>query len=259
MESYRKLYSLRVQHDYFEGKPCTAIGCRLTPQGIELARQRNLLFRQTAADEWTVYYDCNGAKFNKDDEILSLELYLADPNFTLYTEWKDFCPSDAYELELPVTETETNAENAILPSDKRRKIGSGFCSVSLHLANAMQPAPDGDKPGQAVLHFRSQKLKWEYIFFQRNGNSIPETGLKLEDANKQIAFTDLKPETAYGRKGMSVTTEEAIPMRATYGSRLRLILQEESKPKRIVLANIEPPIPGRFVTGKGLIRQICYY
>ena len=46
MESYRILYRLRVQHDYFEGRPCTAIGCRLTPQGIELARQRNLLFRQ---------------------------------------------------------------------------------------------------------------------------------------------------------------------------------------------------------------------
>lgn len=259
MESYRILYRLRVQHDYFEGRPCTAIGCRLTPQGIELARQRNLLFRQTAADEWAVLYDCNGAKFNRDDEILSLELYLADPDFTLYTEWKDFCPSDAYELELPVTETETNAAKAILPSDKRRKIGSGFCSVSLHLANAMQPASDGNEPGQAVLHFRSRKVKWEYIFFQRNGNSIPETELKLEDANKQIVFPDLQPTTAYGRKGMSVITKEAIPMRAAYGSRLRLVWQEENKPKRIVLANIGPPVPGRFVTGKGLIRQICYY
>ena len=204
-------------------------------------------------------YDCNGAKFNRDDEILSLELYLADPDFTLYTEWKDFCPSVAYELELPVTETETNAAKAILPSDKRRKIGSGFCSVSLHLANAMQPASDSNEPGQAVLHFRSRKVKWEYIFFQRNGNSIPETELKLEDANKQIVFPDLQPTTAYGRKGMSVITKEAIPMRAAYGSRLRLVWQEESKPKRIVLANIEPPVPGRFVIGKGLIRQICYY
>ena len=102
-------------------------------------------------------------------------------------------------------------------------------------------------------------MKWEYIFFQRNGNSIPETELKLEDANKQIVFPDLQPTTAYGRKGMSVITKEAIPMRAAYGSKLRLVLQEESKPKRIVLANIEPPVPGRFVTGKGLIRQICYY
>lgn len=259
MESYQKLYSLRVQHDYFEGKPCTAIGCRLTPQGVELARQRNLLFRQTAADEWTVFYDANGTGFNGNDGILSLELYLADPNFALYTEWKDFCPSDAYELELPVTETETNAANVILPSDKRRKIGSGFCSVSLHLANAMQLVSDGNEPGQAVLHFRSQRVQWEYIFFQRNGNSIPETKLKLEDANKQIEFPDLKPIVTYGRKGMSVTTKEAIPMRAAYGSKLRLVLQEESKPKRIVLANIESPIPGRFATKKGLIRQICYY
>lgn len=26
MESYQTLYRLRVQHDYFEGKPCDAVG-----------------------------------------------------------------------------------------------------------------------------------------------------------------------------------------------------------------------------------------
>lgn len=259
MGNYQTLYSLRVRHDYFEGRSCNAIGCCLSPQGAVLARQRGLLFRQTAADEWSVFYDCNGAEFNRDDEILMLELYLADPNFTLYTEWQDFCPSDSYELELPGTETGMNAANAILPSDKRRKIGSGFCSVSLHLANAMQPTSDGKKPGRAMLHFRSRRVKWEYIFFRRNGNSIPEAELKLEDVNKQIVFPDLQPTTAYGRKGMVTTTEETIPMRAAYGSRLRLVRQESGKPKRILLASIEPPTPGRFVTGEGVLRQVCHY
>lgn len=118
----------------------------------------------------------------------------------------------------------------------------------------MQLILDGNKP-KTVLHFNSQRVRWEYIFFQRNGNSRPETGLKLEDANKQIAFSNLKMITAYGRNGMSMTTEETIPKRTAYGSKLRLVHQEESKQKHILLANIEPPIPGRFVTDEGL----CYY
>lgn len=36
MDSYRTLYRIRVEHDYFDGKPCTALQCRLTPQGEAL-------------------------------------------------------------------------------------------------------------------------------------------------------------------------------------------------------------------------------
>lgn len=57
MDSYRTLYRIKVEHDYFDGKPCTALQCRLTPQGEALARRRGLLFRQTAENEWTVLFN----------------------------------------------------------------------------------------------------------------------------------------------------------------------------------------------------------
>lgn len=258
MESYQTLYRLRVQHDYFEGGPCVAVGCRLSPQGVELARQRNLLFHQTAADEWAVSYDCNGAEFSAEGDILTLELYLADPHFMLYTQWLDFCPSDAYELELPGTEVNMDVAKAIRASEKRRSIGSGFCTVSLRLTNDMRRTSPKDKPQLTVLHFHARRMKWEYIFFRRTGSNISETELRLEDEKNIIAFKDLKPTTAYGNKGMSTTTKKAIPMRAVYASKLRLVQQEGGKPKRILLANVELPTPGRFVT-KDFIRQVCYY
>ncbi len=260
MESYRTLYRLRVQHDYFEGRPCDAIGCRLSPQGTELARQRHLLFRRTAADEWAVAYDCNGAAFSEEGDTLTLELYLADPNFTLYTAWQEFRPSDAYELELPGTEPETDAAKAIQPSDKRRKIGSGFCSVSLRLTNEMRQKASENRFVQTVLHFHARSVKWEYIFFRRNAGNIPENGLKLEDENQEIVFGELKPITAYGREGMVATTETAIPMRASYRCRLRLKVQTDGRQqKRILLSRISPPEPGRYQSGQdGIIRQVCY-
>lgn len=258
MESYQTLYRLRVQHDYFEGKPCDAVGCRLSPQGVELARQRNLLFRQTAADEWAVSYDRNGAGFSGEGDILTLELYLADSHFTLYTRWPDFCPSGTYELELSKTGGDMDASKAIHPSKKRRDIGSGFCTVSLRLTNDMRQTSSKKKSRLTVLRFHARRIKWEYIFFCRSGSNIPETELRLEDEKDIISFNTLKPTTAYGNKGMSTTTKKAIPMRAIYASKLRLVQQEDGRQKRILLANIEPPTPGRFVT-KDCIRQVCYY
>lgn len=181
MESYQTLYRLRVQHDYFEGRSCDAVGCRLSPQGVELARQRNLLLRQTAADEWAVIYDCNGAEFSAEGDILTLELYLADYHFMLYTQWQDFCPSDAYELELPGTEVEMDATKAIRPSEKRRGIGSGFCSVSLRLTNDMRQKSSGKEKDSTTLEEQmnvffkgvgSEFLSYGAAYFPRLNTSV---------------------------------------------------------------------------------------
>lgn len=51
MESYRILYRIHIEHDYFDGKPCPALQCRLMPQGEVLAHRCGLLFRQTASGE----------------------------------------------------------------------------------------------------------------------------------------------------------------------------------------------------------------
>ena len=43
MDNYRIIYRIRVEHDYFDGKPCSALECRLTRQGEALVRRRGLL------------------------------------------------------------------------------------------------------------------------------------------------------------------------------------------------------------------------
>lgn len=130
MDSYRILYRIRVEHDYFDGKPCTTFQCRLTPQGEALARWRGLLFRQTAPGEWAVL-------FNREPDTgldtLMLALSIADASFPIYTAWDDFRPSANYELELP-----------------RKK-------ETLEAANAGTPM-------QTVLHFHAPSVQWEYLF-----------------------------------------------------------------------------------------------
>lgn len=61
MDTYRPLYSLRVEHDYYDNLACRALAFRLKASGVDLCRRRGLLFRQTAVNEWTLLYDCDSA------------------------------------------------------------------------------------------------------------------------------------------------------------------------------------------------------
>lgn len=124
MESYRILYRIKVEHGYFDGEPCPALQCRLTPQGEVLARRRGMLFRQTAPGEWTLLFHTRPTK----DDILMLDLSICDSGFTLYTAWSGFRPSADYMLELPA-----------------RRDGAGRADVRLRAGHQGEPA-------RALLH-----------------------------------------------------------------------------------------------------------
>lgn len=182
---YPTLYTLNVQHDYFEGTANTAFLCQLSSKGVETARRLNLLFRQTGVNEWAVLFDQSSTQFGAD-EVLSLELALADPQFTLYTDWQNFNSSAAYKLELFGTETELDATKAIQLSDGSKPAGSVFCTVSLHLTDEMREKALDNQSLKTSLHFQARSVKWEYLFFERNTQNISENEMKLEDSNKKL-------------------------------------------------------------------------
>ena len=256
MERYRTLYRIRVSHDYFGDRPCTAFRCRLTAQGAELTRQRGMLLRQTAADEWTLACCDLPAK----NDLLTLDLSWADPAYTLCTEWDGFQPMKAYTLELPQKESDIEAAAAICLTDRKREIGSGFCTIALHLTEEMANAATVGEPMQARLCFHAPSLKWEYLFI-RQGNEEPDAcSLRLEDSGGQVTFTAFKACEAYGRKALRTTSKQRIPLRQDYGFKLRLTAQEGGKQKRTLLSAVPPPQPGQYTDVQpGMIRQICYY
>lgn len=256
MESYRTLYRIKVVHDYFDGQPCTALQCRLTPQGEALAKRRGLLFRQTGADEWS----CLSRTVPAEDDVLTMDLYLTDPAFAFYTAWEGFRPSAAYGLELPVLEEEVEAATAIRPTDGKRGIGRGFCTIGLRLTEEMAKAAEAGKPMQATIRFRSLSAQWEYLFIPRGGTDTTVGRLALEDAAGKVEFPTFKECGVYGRQGWRTMSKSPVPMRRSYGCRLRITVQDEGRQKRILLKRIPAPEPGRFPdAGKGILRQVCYY
>lgn len=256
MESYRTLYRIKIAHEYFGCHPCTALRCRLTPQGADLARRRDLLFRQTDEDEWALLFRTAPAK----DDILLLDFSVIDAAFTLYTAWDGFQPWASYELELPRKGACIEAASAIRPTNRKRNIGNGFCTLALRLTEEVVKTATDGKPQQATLCFRAPNARWEYLFIPHGRDGMKASSLRLEDAAGKMEFSAFRECEAYGREALRTTSRSRVPMRMTYDSRLRLTVQEEGRQKRILLPQVAPPEPGRYMDApQGILRQICYY
>lgn len=258
MESYKVLYRLRIRHDYFTGS-CKALGCRLSPRGEALAWQRRWRFEEMSDDEWVLL--CNASDTSCDDnaDLLELELFIRDPMFAIYTEWKDFHLAEAYALELPLTKVEVDAAQIISRKEGKRSIGSGFCILTLRIDTAMKQAMRKDEPVTNTLCFSAPKRCWEYIFISRSGQDCPESTLVLENTRHAEMF-QLTPCEAYGRKGGTALIETPVPMCESYDYKLRLVQTDSGNRKRILLSEVPPPEPGRFHTKrKDALRQVCYY
>ncbi len=261
MGAYERLYSLRILHDYFDGAVCRAVQCRPTASGAELMRRRGLIFKRTADNEWTVLYDPSGSGPDIGADRLSFELQLAEPDFVLYTHWPTFRPDAAYRLNLPSGGGVLEATETIVPSEEGRTIGSGFCVATLTPTEETIGAARTGTPSCCTLRFHAPAYRWEYLFLTESDIVLDCETLCLEavDGKSPYRFTAFEQVQALDRAAYRTTSEEAIPLRESYGFRLRLSSSTgANRPKRTLLRDVQPPIPGRHRSaGPEFVRQIC--
>lgn len=258
MESYLRLYRITVRHDYFGESPCPSLRLRPSSEGEALLRQRGMMFREEAAETWSLFFTEDP---DTDKDMLLLDLSIADPMFVLYTDWPAFRPADSYELRLPASEGQLDAAIAIAHKDRKRSIGSGFCTVALRLTEELVQAARSGKPEEAVLQFHAPKKRWEYLFFPQTEESIDGKQLLLEDTTGSVTFSPFTRCKAYGREAWRTVAENPVAMRASYGCRLRLTaLRGNGKQKHVLLSHVELPQPGRYMSkDKKMLRQVCYF
>ena len=113
---------------------------------------------------------------------------------------------------------------------------------------------------QAVLHFKEAAVQWEYLFIPIGEQTVPPSHLQLEDAAGKVQFTAFKECEAYGRKAWITRSKSRVPMRQAYPCKLRLTAQNGGRQKRVLLSQVAPPEPGRYLDAqRGILRQVCYY
>ena len=256
MENYRILYRIRNEHDYFDSKKCSAVQCFLTPQGQDLLQRRGMIFRQTDVNEWTLLYN---SEPDADNDILNFNLSLTDPNFFSYTEWKEFSPSAVYSLDLPYSKKMLDAATVIRKTENPRRIGQGFCVVTLKLTEKMLKSAASGKPITSVIHFCALSVKWEYVFIPRV-DDVVSGNLSLDDDADILKFSSFKKCEIYGKSAWQTETAKPVPMRYAYSCKLRLMAHENGKQARILLSKVDPPVIGQYRDAPGdVLRQIYYY
>jgi len=255
--NYRPLYILRIEHDYFDQGVCRALGFRISSTESSLWRRRGLLLRQTAANEWIILYDGDGAGVDTDSDVLALDMDMTDPSFVLYTEWADFHPSSAYVLELPIKEDRISAE-MLKETALKRRIGAGFCQVRIRLTSTLFQEACQGKPMQAILHFGVPACRWEYLLIPRAGVPVTKEEFTLEEAGDKLHFPPFEPVRMYGQDMFRTVSEESVPMHERYGYKLKVFSSVGDGRKQGILKHVATPEPGRFLDAeKGMVRQVC--
>ena len=255
MENWRELYKISFEHDYYEGTECNIFRCSLTKQGVSLAQRRSLCFRQTADDEWTLYY-CNPPC---EEDVMTLSLSITDSLFPLYTDLDGYTPMESYELDLPSNTDKAEAATDITVSEGRRNLGMGFCTIRLHLNREVCSAAEAGKPMHTTVHFAAKSATWTYLFIPRRESRFESDRMGLIDANDTVSFVALTQDTDY-EGACRTSSKSPIPMRNSYKCKLSLIAYDKNKRKMTLLSNVQPPILGEYMdVPKGTIHKIYYY
>ncbi|MEG1565096.1 MAG: hypothetical protein RR365_15465 [Bacteroides sp.] len=257
--NYRPLYSLRIEHDYFDSKVCRAFRCRVPPSATALWHRRALLIRQLAENEWTILYDSAGAGVDTTSDILILEMEITDPAFVLYTRWNAFRPDSTYGLELPAADDTVEAVQAIRETAPKRKIGFGFCQLRIRMTEELFLSAQGGNPMSCTLQFHAPECRWEFLLVPRGESTPAPESLIMEEMGDKLHFLPFESVKAYNREILRTVSEEAVPMRERYDYRLKVSARTgNTERKQLLLKYIYPPEPGKFLdTEPGLLRQIC--
>lgn len=255
MENWRVLYRITFEHDYFEGVECNIFRCSLTKQGLSLSQRRSLCFRQTAENEWTLYY----YNLPREDDVISLSLSITDSSFPLYTDLDGYTPMASYELDLPSKTDKSEAATDITITEGRRNLGMGFCTIRIHLNREVGMAAEEGNPMRTTIHFAAKSAIWTYLFIPRRGSMFDTDQMHLVDANDTVDFVALTQDAEY--EGAARTSSKTlIPMRNSYKCKLRLVAYDKNKRKVTLLSNVQPPVPGEYMdVPKGTIHKIYYY
>lgn len=255
MDNWLELYRITVEHDYFEGEECNIFRCCLTKQGVSLAQRRSFCFRQTANNEWTLYY----SNLPREEDVITLSLSITDSLFPLYTDLDDYTPMALYELDLPSNTDKVEASTDINRSEGRRNLGMGFCTIRLHLNREVCLAAEEGKPMHATVHFAAKPAIWTYLFIPRRGSGFDAGQMNLIDANDTVRFVTLTHDTEYEGAGRT-SSKTLIPMRSSYKCKLKLVAYDKNKRKVTLLSDVQPPILGEFMdVPQGTIHKTYYY
>ena len=266
MGKYHVIYCLQLKHSYYKDELCRCIDISVNSASVELMRRRGLIFKKTNVNEWCLIGDENIGIENLESDILLFDMHLQDTNFLNFTLWPEFNPMALYSLNLPspsYPEYDCDFVKVLNPVTKERKMGNGFCLVTLNLKSVDAIK---DVVFCNVLKFSNLAAYSEYCFFLQ-GNSAYENdnlNITLREKNNNIEFLEVKQDG-----GWRFISKKPVPISECYDYHLSLI---DTKTKEKLMEFVPHPVSSvlletqkdsDFFQGMEpetkILRQICYF
>ncbi len=78
-------------------------------------------------------YDTEDAGLDTESDIIEFGVLMSEPAFVFYTEWQNFNPMVAYQIDLPIGKSEVNATDVITEIRSEKEFWRSFCTIMIHL------------------------------------------------------------------------------------------------------------------------------
>lgn len=262
MEDYRVLFRMRIDHEYFAGETNGCMGVRICEESLALLRNRQLMFKQMAGNEWVLIGNVAGNGVNEGSDRIGFEFVLKDAGFLYYTEWEHYDAADFYELDLSDGGGGMNVSDVVktVPGQKRK--AGVFFNGKLLLAERLYADAREGGCSEACLRFASREMFWEYWLIARKRDH-QRLKLSLEEQSGGLLFSEpefFNTDLVDGLVWRCVSAK-AVKMKDRYRYRLDLseIIRENPELRRKIVKNIEYPVPGQFHDLKGnYLRRLVY-
>lgn len=218
-----EIYRVNVFHDYFDDGYWD-MRMEPTPETRVLLSRRNVLFKTAGTGRWRLLADSKDP-FRKDD-VLFFSLKPHDPLYSYYTE--------------------LTPENKIYPE-----------GIPFRLFESPKEPEEGEE-NEKNLFFSSKMLYWEYIICTGNREKDSSATLFLEDRLHKIRFDRNGELSCQDKLCVCFVSDEKIKLKETYDYSL-FLYEDKGYGRRILMRNLNPPVPGKFVSEqKDCIRQFIY-
>lgn len=218
-----EIYRVNVFHDYFDDGYWD-MRMEPTPETWVLLSRRNVLFKPAGTGRWRLLADSKNP-FRQDDALF-FSLKPQDPLYSYYTE--------------------LTPENKIYPE-----------GIPFRLFES-EKEPEEGNGNEKNLFFYSKTLFWEYIICTGNRENDSSATLFLEEREHKIRFDRSGELSCQGKPCVRFVSHEKIKLKETYGYSL-FLYEEKGYGRRILMKNLNPPVPGKFVCEREYcIRQFIY-
>lgn len=261
MDDFRPLWRIQICHEYCERETDGVIDVRIGSESSGLMRNRLLFFKRESSTRWALLGNVDGHGVDGERDVLWFEFVLRDADFLYYTEWENYNPDVAYELDLSGCEGRTEVVRNVQTIAKK-KPGILFTG-KLKLSEEMYQRARKGEICNICLDFKTKEMYWEYLLIPRKTERL-QSSLLLEEQKGELLFSE--PETFYAdfvnQPVWRCVSRSTIKMKEDYHYRLDLweIFRKEPEVKRKIVKGLECPVPGQFHDLKGnYLRKIVYF